>query len=256
MVNQPNGKRAILVNSRPRSSREKVASTRCNHRVIAAASVVPAPSSDHRGDPERPEAGGVGAGEQQPGQLDQEHERRELDDRDDRLQHARHDQRRLQRCEQPAARLAPPASSDDLLGGCSFGLRDRRLRCVRSGVGLTVPRGAHRSALGPVGLGVDLLLGEAELIAHPSAQVLEGACFRSDPGVPVRPVPGLEGGGQRRAVPARHAVNSQSRVLGERDEQVVVSRAVRDRPRSGCPAGQPQMMLLIAGVEAESPISR
>ena len=176
-----------------------------------------------RGQSQCPQPGFLGAGQQQPGQLDQQHERRELDQGDDRLQHTRHDQRGFQRGQQASRALRPPGSAGRRSGGrCGnrFGGFDFGFGGGFGGRFGAI--GAHRPALGPVSLGVQLGLGKAELILQPRTQMLQRAGFRRHPAVPVRPVPGFDRGGQRCRVATLDPVHPQPRVLGDGDQQVVL----------------------------------
>ena len=198
-VNQPNGNRDNLLSSRERRSLANRASTTCSHSVSAAPSSGAEPQQRHRREADLAQSRRLGAGHQQPGQLDQQHERRQLHQRDHRLQHTGGDQRRAQRREQPARGLRAPAALDRVGASCCTttvsgsavtGSFSSAISWSPAAPPLVAAAGAHRAPGAPVGLRVDLGFGEAEVVAQPGPDVLERGGFRCRPGIPVRPVAG------------------------------------------------------------------
>ena len=215
-MNQPSGSRASLVQQparagRARTGRRPRAATACS----AAPSTVPTPSSASAANAERPQPGLVGAGQQQPGEFDQQHERRQLDQRDHRLQHPGDDQRRLQRRQQPARGLRPPAAR-------AVQPRESVAGASAAGTGVTVGRGG-------------LLLVTAALLAHrPPAIQYAWACI-SDLGKPnsslsrVRTCLRVVDSGVAQAYQS-----DQSRDLDRRGERLLVAAGA---PSAGAAAG-------------------
>ena len=65
-------------------------------------------------------------------------------------------------------------------------------------------------------------LGESECIAQPLADVLEGGGLGRSPGIPIRPVPALDGVCQRLLVAPANPMHPQPRMRCDRDQRVVV----------------------------------
>ncbi len=183
---------------------------------------------DHGEDPHSPQRRRVGTGQQPPAELGQQHVGRELQDRQQRLGDAGGDEYVAQRREEASrASRAPP--SPRRLGGRGRGGRGGRGGGVGGGgvggcrAGIRVAPGAHRLALRPVGLRVDLRLGEAEFL-EPLADLLERARLGGRPRVPVAPVARLERVGQRGRAGPPDPPRAHPRVGAERD--LTVARVV------------------------------
>ncbi len=106
------------------------------------------------------------------------------------------------------------------IGLCRNGFRS--FGAVVGGRRLVPAAGAHRAPCAPVGLGVHLGLGEAELVAQPGAHVLERGGLGSRPRVPVGPVAAFQCRGKRFLVAPGDPVHPQPGVHGNRDQGVVV----------------------------------
>ena len=89
-------------------------------------------------------------------------------------------------------------------------------------VGLAAAGGAHLAAGAPIRLRMHLGFGEAEHVTQPLADVFERGRLRCRPGIPIRPVPGFDGVGQRLLVVAGNPVHPQPRMLRDRDQRVIV----------------------------------
>src|SRR5690606_20194828 len=140
----------------------------------------------------------------------------------------------LEAREQSAARRRPPCALGAarrsgralsiLLGLARRRLRPRRLRLAGDARDRSSCSGmlefallAHRTTLDPVGLRVHLALREAELVAHPRAEMLERGALRGHPRMPVRPVASLQRIRERVLPSSRHPMHAQRRAFGNRD---------------------------------------
>ena len=186
-----------------------------------------------RPDAERPEPARVGTGDEQPGELGEEEEGRQLHEGDDRLHDPAHDERGAQGAQQAPGGLRAPGAAG---GAACFRRRGGRLRRrrdddLRSRLGalraadrrgVAVPAQlAHRPALRPVPLEVLLRLREAELVADAEAQGLERAGLGRDPRVPVRPVARLDGLREGRRIAPGHPMDAARGDARQRDLAVL-----------------------------------